>query len=72
MSSALLPEQGTCGGGYLPHRYSRVRGFDNLSVWCADLLRLFAHIRKRLGVTVEETIVRRQRLMNVAAQAAQP
>jgi uncharacterized protein len=64
------PEQNTCGGGYLPHRYSGARGFDNPSVWCADLLRLFAHIRKHLGVTIEETLVRRQALMNAAAQAA--
>jgi len=45
----------TCGGGYHPHRYSRNRGFDNPSVWCADLLRLFTHIRARLGVSVAET-----------------
>jgi uncharacterized protein len=49
------PECDTCGGGYLPHRFSSANGFDNPSVWCADLLRLFAHIRLRMGVTVEET-----------------
>jgi uncharacterized protein len=52
----------TCGGGYLPHRYSRERGFDNPSVWCSDLLRLFTHIRLRLNVSVEETRARRQAL----------
>lgn len=56
------PECNTCAGGYLPHRYSRERGFDNPSVWCADLLRLFAHIRQRLEVSVEETSLRRQEL----------
>lgn len=56
------PERETCAGGYLPHRYSRVRQFDNPSVWCADLLKLFGHIRARLGVTVEETAVRRAAL----------
>jgi uncharacterized protein len=49
------PECDTCGGGYLPHRYSSANGFDNPSVWCADLLKLFTHIRLRLGVTIEET-----------------
>jgi uncharacterized protein len=39
------PEFRTCGGGYLPHRYSRERGFDNPSVWCADILKLFGHMR---------------------------
>jgi len=42
------PERPTCAGGYLPHRYSAARGFDNPSVWCEDLLRLFGHIRARM------------------------
>lgn len=56
------PEQNTCGGGHLPHRYSHERGFDNPSVWCADILKLFAHIRSRMGISVEETQRRRQDL----------
>jgi uncharacterized protein len=63
------PEATTCAGGYLPHRYSRARGFDNPSVWCRDLLALFAHIRKRLGVPVEETALRRQVLAEMAAES---
>jgi uncharacterized protein len=39
------PERSTCGGGYMPHRYSRERGFNNPSVWCADILRLFEYMR---------------------------
>jgi uncharacterized protein len=39
------PAFATCGGGDLPHRYSRAHSFDNPSVWCADLLKLFAHAR---------------------------
>jgi uncharacterized protein len=58
------PERDTCAGGYLPHRYSSARGFDNPSVWCADLLKVFTHIRLRLGVTVEETDARRRALQN--------
>ena len=38
-------EATTCGGGYIPHRFSRERGFDNRSVWCADILKLFDHVR---------------------------
>jgi uncharacterized protein len=56
------PERHTCAGGYVPHRYSKERQFDNPSVWCADLLKLFKHIRERLGVSVEETLARRQAL----------
>ncbi len=40
------PERELCGGGYLPHRYSLAKGFDNPSVWCADILKLVAHIRE--------------------------
>lgn len=56
------PEETTCAGGYLPHRWSDVNGFDNPSVWCADLLALFRHARRRLEVDVEETALRRQAL----------
>lgn len=43
------PESAICGGGYLPHRYARANGFDNPSVWCEDILKLLAHIRRRTG-----------------------
>jgi uncharacterized protein len=36
-----------CGGGYMPHRYSRERGFDNPTVYCGDLMKLIRHIRVR-------------------------
>ncbi|MGB8521609.1 MAG: radical SAM protein [Candidatus Acidiferrales bacterium] len=39
------PERKVCGGGYLPHRYSRATGFNNPSVWCADILKLLAHMQ---------------------------
>lgn len=33
-----------CGGGYQPHRYSRTRGFQNPSVYCAALKMLISRI----------------------------
>jgi uncharacterized protein len=63
------PERDTCGGGYLPHRHSRERGFDNPSVWCADLLAFFAHVRRWLDVPAEETALRRKALRWVAEEA---
>jgi uncharacterized protein len=42
----------TCGGGYLPHRYSLNKDFDNPSVYCNDIMELINHIhnstRKKL------------------------
>jgi len=61
------PEATTCSGGYLPHRYSSVHGFDMPSVWCADILRLFTHIRERLGVSCSDTQRRRQVLADFAS-----
>ncbi len=48
-------EQISCGGGYLPHRYSSKDLFNNPSVWCADLLKIFSHIRHALNVNHDET-----------------
>jgi uncharacterized protein len=61
------PERTTCGGGYLPHRYSSARKFDNPSVWCTDLLKMFSHVRGRMGVTVDQTHHRRLALESAAA-----
>jgi uncharacterized protein len=63
------PERLTCAGGYLPHRYSRLRGFDNPSVWCADLLKIFEHLRKKLGVDRADTILRRQAIRELSEEA---
>jgi len=37
-----------CGGGYVPHRYSAHRLFDNPSVYCSDLTRIITHIHSTL------------------------
>jgi uncharacterized protein len=39
------PEVNICGGGNIAHRFSRTKGFDNESVWCADILKLIRHMR---------------------------
>ena len=64
---AGCPERDTCAGGYLPHRFSTSRGFDNPSVWCADILILFAHLRRLLDVDGSETRLRRQVLREMTA-----
>jgi uncharacterized protein len=59
------PEEHTCGGGYLPHRYSLAGGFDNRSIWCADILLLFSRFRELLNVSPAETAARRLALESV-------
>jgi uncharacterized protein len=39
------PVNEICGGGFLPHRYSKKNGFNNPSVYCNDLLKLISHIQ---------------------------
>jgi uncharacterized protein len=63
---AVCPERQTCAGGYLPHRYSLARGFDNPSAWCADILLLFDYLRQLLDVDVAETRLRRDLLVEIA------
>ncbi|WP_425098583.1 radical SAM protein [Tropicibacter sp. S64] len=48
-------EEKTCAGGYLPNRYAAATGFNNPSVWCADLYKLFGHVRMRMEVTPDQT-----------------
>lgn len=36
----ICPVNDICGGGFLPHRYSKINGFNNPSVYCADLVKL--------------------------------
>jgi uncharacterized protein len=37
-----------CGGGYLPHRFSRKNGYDNPSVYCDDLYAMFEYMQSVL------------------------
>ncbi|KFF25123.1 hypothetical protein IW16_17005 [Chryseobacterium vrystaatense] len=37
-----------CGGGFIPHRYKSDNGFDNPSIYCSDLIKLFTHIQNKL------------------------
>jgi uncharacterized protein len=37
-----------CGGGYLPHRFSKKNGYDNPSVYCDDLYSMFEEMQSVL------------------------
>lgn len=43
------PRSVVCGGGLRAHRYRAGEGFDNPSVYCADLYELIGHVRATLG-----------------------
>jgi uncharacterized protein len=45
-----------CGGGYLPHRFSKTNGYDNPSVYCDDLYAMF---EKMQGVLEGHLYVRK-------------
>ena len=56
-----------CGGGYLPHRYSRRNGFANPSVHCVDLLAVLTHIRERLAADLQQlSMIPRERACSAA------
>ncbi|MBR1210598.1 radical SAM protein [Bradyrhizobium sp. JYMT SZCCT0180] len=38
-----------CGGGYLPHRFSKTNGYDNPSVYCDDLYSMFENMQSVLA-----------------------
>ena len=38
-----------CGGGYLPHRFSKKNGYDNPSVYCRDLYSMFENMQSVLA-----------------------
>jgi len=40
-----------CGGGYLPHRYSKVNGFNNPSVYCNVLKEMIAMVENDMEQT---------------------
>lgn len=40
------PVVDSCGGGLYAHRYRTGSGFDNPSVYCADLMKLIDHVRE--------------------------
>jgi uncharacterized protein len=49
-----------CGGGYLPHRWSRVKGYNNPSVYCADLKRIYKHIWDRIAPDLQVKVEQQQ------------
>jgi len=49
------PVVSSCGGGLYAHRYRSDTGFDNPSVYCADLEKIITHIRADLRPAITTT-----------------
>ena len=43
-----------CGGGYFPHRYSQENGFQNPSIYCADLMKLIREIYATVSADIQQ------------------
>lgn len=43
-----------CRGGYITHRFSKERGFNNPSIYCRDLEKLILHISERVEKMLEK------------------
>ncbi|WP_345465756.1 FxsB family cyclophane-forming radical SAM/SPASM peptide maturase [Actinoallomurus oryzae] len=59
------PVLDSCGGGLFAHRYRTGSGFDNPSVFCADLKKLIEHVERR--VSAPRHPVPRAALRSIAA-----
>lgn len=47
-----------CGGGYLSHRYSSEKGFNNPSVYCNDLLKVITHIQNKVVDSLPKSMIK--------------
>jgi uncharacterized protein len=47
-----------CGGGYYPHRYSKILEFDNPSVYCEDLYKLITHIEDAVILNTQKSQIK--------------
>ncbi len=67
---SVCPVNDICGGGYIPHRYSRSNGFNNPSVYCNDLLKLITHIQNAVLDILPPEIVTEMELEKMTYEEA--
>ncbi len=48
------PINDLCGGGHIVTRFSKKNGFDNVSVYCKDYMKLFSHIQNKVYDSLPE------------------
>jgi uncharacterized protein len=72
------PIESVCGGGYLGHRYSLEKQFNNPSIYCKEIVKLVCHIQnsicKHLPIEVVEqtglTLLNYQNIINYIENAS--
>ncbi|MDX6406591.1 MAG: uncharacterized protein QOH70_4046 [Blastocatellia bacterium] len=71
LSSKCLscPEVEICGGGSVPHRYSR-DGFCNPTVYCEEMLALIGHARKRVQAALLKESSKTKRVVTNNVQSS--
>ncbi|QTE21987.1 hypothetical protein J3359_14380 [Polaribacter cellanae] len=62
--------QKVCGGGYLPHRYSKKNGFDNPSVYCEDLMCLITHIQNTVLDLIPSNLMKQVEVRKITYEEA--
>jgi uncharacterized protein len=58
------PVNHICAGGFLPHRYSREKGFDNPTLYCLDFMKFIIHVQ---NVIVAQFTAEQLEEMNIEA-----
>ena len=51
------PVYDICGGGFLGHRYSNEKGFDNPTMYCKDMVRLISFIQNDILESLPKTTI---------------
>jgi uncharacterized protein len=58
-----------CGGGYLPHRFSKENKFDNPSIYCENLMKLIVHIQNKVLQSLPKELVDQSSITNLNYQS---
>ncbi|MFD1001683.1 radical SAM protein [Ohtaekwangia kribbensis] len=59
-----------CGGGFLPHRYSKENAFNNPSIYCYDLLKIITHIQNRIIESLPAEVLEESGISAIAFEEA--
>lgn len=65
------PINQVCGGGYLPHRFSKQNGFNNPSVYCSDLMKLITHIQNRILEFIPKEVLAKTSVVPITFEEVQ-